>query len=142
MEAVKTININEIPIDLKVLYHRMRQLEEKIESIANQSPTLKVRTQQGTKLIPQEEIIRCHASNNYTIIIHKDGSKTCVSKTLKIIQEQLCQNRFIRVHASHLVAAHEVRMILNKNPRSIMLSNGDQIPVSRSYQSDVEAVFA
>lgn len=142
MEAIKTITLNERPIDLSVLYHRIKELEQAVLGLMVKKLVLKIRTQEGVEIIPQDQIIRCQSDNNYTIIVKSDGSRICVSKTLKHIQSQLSSDSFVRVHASHLVCIDEVRRISTSQGKTLILSNGDRIPVSRSYHSSVEEIFS
>lgn len=142
MEAIKTLTIKERPLDLSVLYHRIKELEERITQWSQSGHTLKVKTSEGLDIIPFEDLIRCQSDGNYTHLYLKEGRKICVSKTLKYIQGLLPQKEFLRIHASHLVSIAEVRRILNSHGRTVVLSNGDSLPVSRTYHQDVEVVFS
>jgi two-component system, LytTR family, response regulator len=68
-----------------------------------------VPTSGGFELIPEDEILRCEADDNYTHIFLKNKNRIIACRTLKEVEEQL-QNfsHFIRVHHSYLVNLNEV----------------------------------
>ncbi len=142
MEALRQLPILSQPIDISVLYRRIRDLEECINEMKVRDNTLKVSTQEGLEIIPVRDIVRCRSDNNYTHIYLDKGAKICISKTLKFIQEQLPENLFLRVHSSHLINIHSARKISRGRDQVILLEDGTLIPISRKYAGNVREAFS
>jgi len=80
-----------------------------------------------------ENIIRIQASSNYSVIWYVCGKKEVVSKHLEVVQNELHDRHFIRVHRSHLVNINYISMILTPANKTglVELQNGEQIAISR-----------
>jgi two-component system LytT family response regulator len=63
----------------------------------------------GVVFIPISDIIRCEASNNYTIFIIKNRGKIISAKSVKEYEAILPKELFFRVHNSHLVNLNYVQ---------------------------------
>jgi two-component system, LytTR family, response regulator len=85
-------------------------------------------TSQGTHYIPYEGIIRLEADSNYTTIYTTETKITC-SRTLKRLEEELPQDLFVRIHASHIINIEHLRL---RSKTFVRMSNGDEVKVSRS----------
>ncbi|MBL4708005.1 MAG: response regulator transcription factor [Flavobacteriales bacterium] len=80
-----------------------------------------------------QDIIRCEANGNYTFIYINDKERIIVPKTIKVFEELLTNNGFIRIHQSHLINQKYLEEIrIKKN--LIFLKNGVQLPISRKYK--------
>ena len=93
---------------------------------------------EGVYVIKSEEILRIESQSNYAKIYLKSGVNHLVSKTLKNIQDQLSNEFFIRVHNSHVVNIEEIIFI---NFTFLRLTNGDEIPISRSKKNELRKLF-
>ena len=147
MEDIIQLPIQVKPLDINILYHKIKELEASIKSLTKKKETLNVFTLEGVEVIPVGEIIRCEADNNYTNIFLENGNRLCVSKTLKFIQDQLPSDLFLRVHSSHLVNIEVVRKICKVRGKGqgqgqgLILSDLTLIPVSRKYAARLREVF-
>ena len=77
-----------------------------------------------------QEIIRCEASSNYTIIYLSSGRKIVAPKTLKEFEELLSADGFFRVHQSHLIHLRHINQFY-KSKNKILLNDGSEVEVSR-----------
>lgn len=69
---------------------------------------IKVPTLHGFILADIDDIIRCEATDNYTILyFNKEAPKT-VSRTLATYEEELKEYGFIRIHHKHLINIRQV----------------------------------
>ena len=89
----------------------------------------------GLDFIDVNQIIRCEADSNYTTVVLEKNKKLTVSKTLKEIEELLISYSFMRVHNSHVVNLHKITKYQRGAGGYLILSNGDQIQVSRSKKA-------
>lgn len=118
---------------LKVLHDLGDEQEEQSIFIAN--------TWNGQERIPLQEILYFRADHKYLSVIHKNG-ETLSNQTLKELEQQY-QHAFIRTHRSTLVNVRHIKKLL-KNPEGghyIVLSEGQEIDVSRRHVNSVRAAF-
>jgi two-component system, LytTR family, response regulator len=85
-----------------------------------------------SEIILTENIILCKGSGSYSEIILTDKSKLVISKNLQWLEQKLIHpGYFSRVHKSYIVNVFHINKIY-KMGNLICLSNGAEIPVSRS----------
>lgn len=78
------------------------------------------------------QLIFLEALENYTLFHLCDGTKVISSLTLKRHQENLSNNKFLRVNRSMLINSQFiVNIILKKDTHFIRLRDGKEIRVSR-----------
>jgi two-component system LytT family response regulator len=91
----------------------------------------------GVEMIEVENIIRCESDGNYTTIV-MDKRKITISKTLKEIEKIFVEfPYFYRLHNSHLVNLNHVNKYIRGEGGQVILTNGDEIGVSRSKKTEL-----
>lgn len=95
-------------------------------------------TMKETHYVKLEEIIRCEASDNYTLFFLQNGENILVSKTLKEYDDLLRPHNFHRVHQSHLVNMQFVKSLLKEDGGTLLLSDKTKIPISRQNLDTVK----
>ncbi|MES2645864.1 MAG: LytTR family DNA-binding domain-containing protein [Bacteroidota bacterium] len=90
-----------------------------------------IHSQTGINRISADKIIRIEALGNYSKIYLVYSNPLVVSKVLTWCQEKLPEDMFARVHRSHLVNKSYVTKISDGEHKTILMSNGDIIAVSR-----------
>lgn len=88
--------------------------------------------------VPVADIIRIEALSNYSRIYFANGKTMVVAKVLRLLQELLPAAIFLRVHQSHLVNKFFVKSISGLYKKNLLLSNGENIVVSRRNQVTIE----
>lgn len=130
------------PIELESTLHTLQeelflerfQVEDRPES------RLSVPTSEGLRIIQTDEIIRLQSENNYTNIVVEGEKPLLVSRTLKKFEDRLLSS-FLRVHHSHLVNIKKIVEYVKRDGGSMVLKNGDTVPVGKKYKSLVEKVL-
>lgn len=142
------------PVDIGELKNAVAKATEKIiakkqnNNIVNllsylqrpkqESPRIALPTLKETHYIKLEEIIRCEASDNYTLFFLQNGEKIIVSKTLKEFAELLRPHSFQRIHQSHLVNLRFVKSLLKENAGMLLLQDKTKLPISRQHLEAVK----
>ena len=85
-----------------------------------------------------QDIIRCQADNTYTFFYLNNGDRILISKSLKEYAGLLEPNGFLRAHQSHLVNMSYVKSWLKEDGGTLLLTNGDKIPVSRPNREKLQ----
>lgn len=133
------------PIDPEDLVESVQRVKKKREDAKinvplNQmglKPKIPISSLNGVELIEVDQIIRCESDGNYTTIVLANR-KITVSKTLKEIEKQLYDFPFFfRLHNSHLVNLNQVVKYIRGEGGSVILSNQEEIGVSRSKKMEL-----
>lgn len=83
------------------------------------------------KMVNVDHIQYISAEINYSIVYMLDGSQYVVSKTLKLFEELLSKEQFIRVHKSHLINRKFIKETVKRDQYYIVLSDGLELPIAR-----------
>jgi two-component system, LytTR family, response regulator len=86
----------------------------------------------GIKLVALKDIAYLQADGNYTCIHFVDKTTFYDTRTLKIYQELLDQNNFMRIHHSYMVNLDYVVEYSHENGSLARLINGEEVPISRA----------
>ena len=122
------------PIDIRELQQTVKRLLDNVietDTIENHSDKVILPVSNGFKVINEEEIIRLEADDCYTHICTTTEKKITISKTLKEFEEKLSDNKFFRVHKSHLVNLSHIKEYSKLDGGIISMSDGVKIQVSR-----------
>lgn len=89
-------------------------------------------------LIALDEVVAIHGDDDYSSIETASGQKRLHKRTLAQL-ETLLPSTFQRVHRSHIVNLMQAKRILidENGSRSVLLANGSEVPVSRSYADEL-----
>lgn len=115
----------------------LKVLLENISTKNKALPIIAVPDMQGINFVPVDDIIYCEADNNYTNILQKDDTKIVISKSLKVVENMLSDHSFARIHQSYLVNVLHVKKYIKSDGRSVIMSNGKELPVSRSKKDEL-----
>ncbi len=116
---------------------QQRLLEKLMTFPTPTNPKIGLPSLQGLIIVSVDEIIRCEADDNYTVVFLSQA-KYVVSKTLKDVEETLKPYNFLRVHKSHLVNLDKVIRYLKQDGGMLILKGDSQVPVSRYGKDELE----
>ena len=85
---------------------------------------------EGLSLLKLQEILRLESQGNYTTF-YTANERIIVSRSLKEYEELLPEDRFFRIHQSHLVNLHYVRKVLKEDGGAVLMEDGSRLPLSR-----------
>jgi two-component system LytT family response regulator len=94
-------------------------------------------TSDGIRLVNPDEVVRCSAESNYTMLYFSNNTRLLVSKPLKEIESLLSAFGFERIHKSYLINIKHLVAYLNKDNGCVQLSDGTVWPVSQRKKSYV-----
>ena len=90
----------------------------------------------GLTFVELDDIIRCESEGTYCHIFLLNQPKIFLSKTLKQVSELINNEKFLRVHNSHLVNSAFIKRYIRGKGGQIIMEDGAIIPVSRGRKSD------
>lgn len=127
-------------VNLKTMQKRLQVLRN---NIFNDNSKVMLTTGNGLEIFNIDEIIRCEADDNYTILYFTGNKKyIIVTKTLSTLEESLADSGFIRIHRKYLINfKHIKKFIKNKKNSSVVMIDGAELPISEShYEEFVERI--
>lgn len=147
---LKPIDSNELIIAVqKVRDHQPVAIQEQFQillgHVSGRNPVLNkvaIPSTEGFELVAIDEIIYVEASDNYTHLVLKNKRKIVARRTLKEIEDQLEDVKFLlRVHNSFLVNLNEVTKYVRGDGGYLVMSNGSNVSVSRSRKEVLMKLF-
>ncbi len=112
-------------------------LQESIAKPNQQPKKISLHTLDKIVVVSLDEVIRCKSDNNYTTFYFENGTKIMVTKTLKYFADLLKNNRFLRVHQSHLVNAKFIKEFIKSDGGYLVLKDKSTVPVSVRKRAEV-----
>lgn len=92
-----------------------------------------IKDKQKLVKLAYSDITYAEACDNYSILHTKDA-KFVVSYSLKHVEAKLPVQEFLRVHRTYMVNVGQISQI---NPKSLLLIDGKEIPVSEAHRSEL-----
>ena len=77
-------------------------------------------------------------AEDYYVLVHTRHGRHMVRAPLASFEQRLDPQRFVRVHRAAIVNIHDVREVHDAGGLLLVLSDGSQVPVSRSRRRHVE----
>lgn len=102
---------------------------------------LALSTAEGLHIVEISEILYCESDGCYTRFHLQNQGSVLLSKPIKEATELLESNGFLRIHHSYLVNVKAIRKYLRGDGGELVMSNGANIPVSRSKKHLVAELF-
>ncbi len=119
---------------LKNISPRKNQLPDRLNNLLqNRSKPARIAlpTLSGYRFVKIEDIIRCQSESNYTKFFLQSGEEILVTRTLKEFEIMLRDDRFVRVHQSHLINVDFVEQYIKGDGGTAIMSDGSHVEISR-----------
>lgn len=109
--------------------------------LKNDCKKIGVPTTAGIQFIRTDDIVRLEASSNYTYVHVCQHKPLLVTRTLKAFETVLPEQKFIRIHQSHIVNVEFLSSYDKSNGGSITMTDQKVLPVSRSRRSEIKFII-
>lgn len=100
-----------------------------------------VNHQSGFDLVELDDILWLQADINYTIIHLKSGGNVTIAKTLKLFEDYLDPEKFIRISRSAMVNINYITKFNKHNSLQITLIDKSVLPVSESRREELLSLY-
>lgn len=125
-------------INKAAMYQKNLMLDEEQEM----KTKIGVPTSDGIHFIALDQIIRLESSGNYTTLYLIGNKKEVITKPIKEFQIALEQQRFVRVHNSHMVNMNFVKAYKKGVQHILLMEDETQVPISRSQKDKLKTELA
>ena len=134
--------VERVQADLEKQNLADNRIDEMLTNMSNFSK-VGLPTADGVKFVKVDDIVRCEADGSYTTVFMNDGDKILISKNLKTYEELFVDNKFLRVHKSHLINISHVDKYVNSggDGGSVVMSDGSTDEVSRRKKDELLALM-
>ncbi|MBE0364065.1 two-component system, LytT family, response regulator [Pseudoalteromonas ulvae UL12] len=94
--------------------------------------------------VPAATIQWVDAAGDYMCLHCSDGKTHILRKTMKELEQELDPNLFVRVHRSAIVNTKQITKLVTQvsGEYQLVLENGQELKVSRSYRDKVKSALA
>ncbi len=140
-ELIAAVEKAEIRFRNKINGEQLNFLLSQIKKSEPSSPKIALPQQHEIRYVSVDDIVRCIADNTYTFFFLSNGNKILTSKPLKEYSDLLKPHGFVRAHQSHLVNPKFVKSWLKEDGGTLLMNNGDKIPVSKPNRELVKEVL-
>ena len=116
------------------LIHEIVELKKRIEVLLLNRNSLKkiaLPVVDGLEFVNIEDIVRCEADRNYTLMIMNNGKRFLTSKTLREYEEMLSPLNFCRVHHSHMINMSFIKKYVKGEGGTVIMEDNSEIEVAR-----------
>ena len=123
-------------IDDHLFFRRSQDLSEALNSYRQTQPPLQrllIHDRSRVHVIPVDQVIFIQAQDDY-VLIHTAQESFLKYERLSRLENMLDPQQFLRIHRSYILNLKYLKKIepVTKDSRVALLSNGQQLPVSRS----------
>lgn len=136
LKPISLVDLNTVLERYMTEFDQKSQLASRTKILIEQFDTgqvkkIVIQNVQGFKVVPINEILYLKGEVNYTRFFLRQGEVIMTSKTLKSYASILEDHGFFRIHQSFLVNLNEVAEYIKGEGGLVVISNGDQLSVSR-----------
>jgi len=115
-----------------VNFHSKEVIDNTLSSIEHKNvEKIVVSHSKGMTLINVSDIVRLQSNGNYTEVYLQNGTRMVDSKTLKVYQDILSEQQFMRIHNSHLINIASIVGYSSEDGHFALLDSGESISISR-----------
>jgi two-component system, LytTR family, response regulator len=92
-------------------------------------------------LVSIRDIVYCESDKSYTMFYLKNGQKHLLSRPLGEVEEMFAGMPFFRIHKQYIVHVEEIVNYSRGEAATVLLSNGQHLPISRYRLEAFKALF-
>jgi two-component system LytT family response regulator len=122
-------NFNKNQLNLLINTFEKLKAHENIKKIA--LPTLN-----EIVILDLDEIVYCEGDSNYTNVFLTNGTKMCLSKTLKLLEQFLPEEHYFRIHNTHIINLNRIVKITRRDNGYVLMDNGKEFGIARSRKDE------
>ncbi|MCH7679801.1 response regulator transcription factor [candidate division KSB1 bacterium] len=130
---------NDKPANDKIVNGILKHQDENVDYLER----IVVKTGSKISIIPVRKLFWLEAQDDYVMLHSKDGN-FLKQKTMKYFESHLDPKEFVRAHRSYIVRISIIKQIelFGKESYRLILSNGQNLPVSRTGHVKLKAILS
>jgi two-component system LytT family response regulator len=134
------------PDELSLAVEKVKKQKEKLENkkietlranINDKANKIALPVQEGYVFEEIKNIVRCEATDNYTLFYFEKKDKMLVSKTLGNFEEILGEHDFLRINRTDMVNLNFVAQFIRGKKSTLVLQDGTILSVSEQKKNEL-----
>ncbi|KOH42520.1 LytR/AlgR family response regulator transcription factor [Sunxiuqinia dokdonensis] len=136
---LKPISLLRFSKAINRFYQRVNETASSVTDLTQNLPAdhLFVKADKKLHKVSFNELVYLESYGDY-VLVHTEKGKITVKERISHLEEQLPQNRFLRVHRSYIISIDKVSSLL---PGLVELGT-HKVPIGRSYKAEVDKRIA
>jgi len=136
---LKPISLLRFSKAINRFYQRVNETASSVTDLTQNLPAdhLFVKADKKLHKVLFNELVYLESYGDY-VLVHTEKGKITVKERISHLEEQLPQNRFLRVHRSYIISIDKVSSLL---PGLVELGT-HKVPIGRSYKAEVDKWIA
>ncbi len=143
---LKPIDHNELIAAVAKIDFQDKTKKERVATLSNNLHLIENKKKIETIALPHArgylfqavaDIVYCEANNTYTTFYFKNKPALLITKPIGEIENILDIEMFFRLHRQYLVNIREIKELLRSDGGSVIMSTGQQLPISRNRKDDL-----
>lgn len=136
---LKPISLLRFSKAINRFYQRVNETASSVTDLTQNLPAdhLFVKADKKLHKVLFNELVYLESYGDY-VLVHTEKGKITVKERISHLEEQLPQNRFLRVHRSYIISIDKVSSLL---PGLVELGT-HKVPIGRSYKAEVDKRIA
>jgi len=120
-------------------HDNISKLVEHLHEKARPLERIVVKSGSKIQVIPVDSIEQIEAQDDY-VMIHSPAGRFMKKETMSSMEQNLPEDKFLRIHRSHIVNINQIQRIeqYGKESYLLILKNGNQVSVSKSRIKDLK----
>jgi two-component system LytT family response regulator len=106
------------------------------DALIHEEPKLIIPSSEGLHIVKINDIIRCEASDVYTIFHMNNNKRLVASKSLNNYEKLLADINFVRIHSKHLINMRYLIQYVKGKGGYVVMDNGHEVEVSVRKKMD------
>jgi len=120
----------------KVLPEKMETLGHNHKRTNGIDIKLVMQTCDGNEIIGMDEIIYLEADEGYTSCFLSTNGSVLLSKSLSLLEDNLCRSHFVRIHRKYIVNVHYIKRYKHGRGGHVVLKNKKKLKISDSRKGE------
>ena len=106
------------------------------ESLLEKPQKIILTTGDGKSIYNISDIVRCEADGNSQFVYFNNKQRVQINKSLEILENNLHELDFVRVHHKHLINLRYVKKYRTGRNPNVVLSDNTELPISQTFRTD------
>lgn len=136
-ELIKAVDKAKSKLEKNIHLNRIDEILQNARLAGLKKNKLALPVEGKIAMIEYDSIFYCESDGNYTNIYLSNQKKIMVSRTLKDVESSLPHPPFLRIHHSFVVNINHIKEYIRGEGGEVLLTNGDQIRVSRNKKDEL-----
>lgn len=99
-------------------------------------------SENGVQFVTVDDIIRCRADGDNTLVFMNNGDKITVTNNIKVYEDLFADSKFMRVHKLNLININHIsKYVSDEDGGNVIMSDGSSVEVSPLKKDELQKIM-